>query len=129
MNVSINVLGLKELRKALRSIDKEKAKELRRAFNEVGEIIVDEARTRVPVRSGALRDSIRAVSTQREGRVLMGYEARVPYAGWIDFGGTRGRPYVKGGRVLFPSFDDNTRAVERRLEKVLDRLVKQADLD
>lgn len=27
----------------------------------------------------------------------------VPYAGWVEFGGTRGRPYVPGGRFLVPT--------------------------
>ena len=26
----------------------------------------------------------------------------VPYAGWIEFGGSRGRPFVAQGRYLYP---------------------------
>ncbi len=29
--------------------------------------------------------------------------ARVPHAGWIEFGGTRGRPYAPIGRYLMPT--------------------------
>jgi hypothetical protein len=27
----------------------------------------------------------------------------IAYAGWIEFGGTRGRPYFPEGRYLFPT--------------------------
>jgi hypothetical protein len=27
----------------------------------------------------------------------------VPYAGWIEFGGSRGRPMVKRGRYVYPT--------------------------
>ena len=30
----------------------------------------------------------------------------LPYGGWIEYGGTRGRPYVAEGRYLNPSAQD-----------------------
>jgi phage gpG-like protein len=53
----------------------------------------------VPVVSGALAGSV-AASPGPPVSVSIG--AGLPYAGWVEFGGTRGRPYVGQGRYLFP---------------------------
>ena len=41
----------------------------------------------------------------------------VPYAGWIEFGGSRGRPFVQEGRYLYPTADDNAGLAQRASEK------------
>jgi phage gpG-like protein len=57
-------------------------------------------RGRVPRETGRLAGS---VTSFREGeRAIVGMGDGVPYAGWIEFGGTRGRPYLPQGRYLFP---------------------------
>ena len=33
--------------------------------------------------------------------------AGVPYAGWIEFGGSRGRPHIPEGRYLYPTALDS----------------------
>ena len=53
----------------------------------------------VPVVSGALAGSVTASPGPP---VSVSIGDGVPYAGWIEFGGTRGRPYVGTGRYLFP---------------------------
>lgn len=60
------------------------------------------ARTRVPHRSGALAASVAGGEGDERALVGMGGSA-VPYAGWVEFGGTRGRPYVGSGRYLYPT--------------------------
>ena len=59
-------------------------------------------RARVPHLTGALAGSVVTGSDQR-GSAWVGIGAGVPYAGWIEFGGTRGRPYIGEGRYLFPT--------------------------
>jgi phage gpG-like protein len=53
----------------------------------------------VPVVSGTLAGSVTASPGPP---ASVGIGDGVPYAGWIEFGGTRGRPYVGTGRYLFP---------------------------
>lgn len=57
-------------------------------------------RSAVPVRSGQLRESVQVVDDGRDGA---GVAMTAPYAGWIEYGGTRGRPYVSQGRYLGPA--------------------------
>jgi phage gpG-like protein len=54
------------------------------------------ARSAVPKRTGRLAASI-AVRTMADGAEV---EMNTVYAGWIEYGGTRGRPYVSQGRYL-----------------------------
>lgn len=130
---TVRVEGIREFQAALRKADRLFPRELRKCFNEVAEPIADEAAQNVPVRTGALRSSIRPLSTQREGRVAMGYESRVPYAGWIEFGGTLPsgptRPFVKAGRYLFPVPEQHQGRIQKSMERVLNRLASSAGLD
>jgi len=68
------------------------------------ERVADTVRNRVPVLTGQLAGSVEASTDDEAGpgvTVVMG--DGVPYAGWIEFGGSRGRPYVPEGRYLYPS--------------------------
>lgn len=134
MQAKLKVEGFAEFRRALKSVDTKWPKELRKGLNEVAEIVADEAATRVPERSGNLKRSIRERSTTKEGRVAMG-GGRVPYAGWIDFGGTirpRGtemtRPFLRNGRYLFVTADDMAPQIRKATAKVLNRFITKAGL-
>ena len=63
--------------------------------------VADVVRGRVPVLTGQLAGSVETASADDGVEVSMG--DGVPYAGWIEFGGSRGRPYVPDGRYLYPS--------------------------
>lgn len=76
--------GLRELRKALKETGDDLA-DLREANRSAGELVVHEAWRHVPVRSGALRDTIRTAAQLGFALVRSG-TARVPYAGPIHFG-------------------------------------------
>jgi hypothetical protein len=116
-NITISVLGLKEFRRQLDAAVGRKGAgvELRKVFNVASAVVVRDAAAHVPNVSGALARSIRARSTTTEARIVMG-KARVPYAGFIEFGGRVGkgrtgrntgsvrRPLVKTGRYLYPAF-------------------------
>jgi hypothetical protein len=82
---AVQIEGVRELSRALGKADADLKTELRLIHKDVAGVVSDEARNLVPVRSGALRDSIRPLGTQRVGRVAAG-KARVPYAGPIHFG-------------------------------------------
>ena len=55
---------------------------------------------------GALSGDVRTSGTKTGASVRVGRKT-IPYAGWVDFGGTRpdssSRDYVPAGRYLFPA--------------------------
>ena len=69
---------------------------------------------RVPHRSGRLASSVRGQATPKGASVVMG--AGVPYAGWIEYGGGHGRPYVASGRYLEPTARAATPAFQHAAE-------------
>jgi HK97 gp10 family phage protein len=83
----IEVDGVKELQRLLRKVEsKEINKAIRSANKSSANVIAEEAKTIVPVRSGRLQRSIKAQGSQSSGSVKAGSAARVPYAGVIHFG-------------------------------------------
>jgi phage gpG-like protein len=72
-------------------------------FRDVGDQVATTARGRVPHRSGQLAGSV-SVDTGEDGAVVVGIGSgrAGAYAGWVEFGGTRGRPYVAPGRYFYP---------------------------
>lgn len=80
---------------------------------EIEEHVEPLARELVPVRTGALRDSI-AVGTERDGTVIIGFiEAGEDYAPYVEFG-TRTRPEKPFLRPAVEAFD--LRRVAARLK-------------
>lgn len=130
----IRVTGLREVQKALKDLDGESQKELRLALNDAAGIVVRVAQRRTPVLSGAARSSIRATSGQREARVTAGGR-KAPYLPWLDYGGSTGRnksvkrTFIKGGRIVYPAYEQEHTNIMRLLEKRLTDLVESKGLD
>src|SRR5690554_1767237 len=102
----IKVQGLKEFRDALKRLDGDLPKALRQAFNRSAELIVNEARPKVPKLTGRARASVKTRSTQKEVRIVGGSK-RVPYYPWLDFGGrirNAERPFLKNGRYIYDAY-------------------------
>jgi hypothetical protein len=133
--VKIQILGMREFRRALKAADAQLPRELRRVFNTAARAVVEEAVPRMPERSGNLKRSVRARSTSNEGRVVSGTPGRVPYAGWIEFGGRRrgrGNSYavrdvVREGRYLYPAFVRRQLEVLQAMEEALRNLQRQME--
>ena len=81
----VSVEGARELRKALKTVGDEAKAGLKDVTVEVAEIVARAAVTKVPARSGALRETIRAAGAQTRASVKAGFK-KVPYAGVIHFG-------------------------------------------
>jgi HK97 gp10 family phage protein len=81
----IKVVGLNEAIRALRAIGVPSA-EIGLASQEAGELVANRARSLVPVRTGALRATIKAKKIARKVVVSAGNNTRVPYANPIHFG-------------------------------------------
>lgn len=130
----IRVEGMRELQRALKELDGESQKEIRVALNRVADTVAQGAARRVPVRTGKARASLRAMSSQRETRVSAGGR-KAPYYGWLEFGGRIGkdksvvRPFVKGGRYLWPTIAANRDALAGAVEGALVDLARAKGLE
>lgn len=136
---AIEVEGAKELRKIFRDLgDKNLAKELRSANKTVSEIVVDAALPNVPVRSGKLLRSVKAMATQTAAYGKAGSKA-VPYAAAIHWGegagninattgATFGRPArnIRGRPFLWDAADATinraVREYEDAVQEILDKV-------
>ena len=126
---SIQVRGLKEVRKALRDVDKTLGPELRKGLNEVADIVLDSARPLVPTRSGKARASLKAGSTETAVQIKAG-GSKAPYWAWLDFGGRTGRnksvrrPFVMGGRFIYPTLRRRRDDIEDKFYEVIWRVTE-----
>lgn len=129
----IRVEGLKEFRRNLRQLDRNLPKGLRHAGNEAAQIVVATAKPRVPRLTGRAAGSIKAASTATAARV-QGGSKRVPYYGFLDFGGRVGRrhsvkrPFLKEGRYIWAAFAARRTEVQRKLRDELYALAERAGL-
>lgn len=110
MTDAIKIEGLREFTRGLKDMDRDLPKALRLAFNTAADVIVSDARTHVPSRSGRARSSVVARSTQTKARVEGGGR-RAPYYPWLDFGGSVGRnhsvkrPFLgREGRYIYKAY-------------------------
>jgi len=81
----IKVKGFKSGIKALQAIGVPDA-EIKAAGSQAGEIVAREARNLVPVRTGALRNTIKVSKALRSVSVRAGNNGKVPYANPIHWG-------------------------------------------
>lgn len=131
---ALRVNGLRELQAALKAIDGEAQKELRGVLNDAAQVVVKHARPLMPVKTGTAAASLKVLSTQREARVKEG-SAKAPYAPWLDYGGAVGRnrsvkrPFVKGGRYVYPAYYANQEAIDSMLSNALTELIKRHGLE
>lgn len=134
----IEVKGLAALRRALKELDPLDArKEFQVALKAAAGLVATVAKGKVPSRSGRAAGSIRAVSGGNKAFVVGG-KAKVPYYGWLDFGGRNpisGRPRSVGpwagsgagpakGRFIYPALDETRPAVIEAVELACDKAIK-----
>lgn len=130
----IRIEGLREFQAALKGIDGEAQKELRVVLNNVTEVVASAATRRVPRRTGRAAASLRAQSSQREAKVVGG-SGKVPYYGFLDFGGRVGRnksvsrPFVRSGRYLWPAVAANRDTLAKALQEGLVALARKHGLE
>ena len=109
----VGVIGMKALLKDLDRLGLDSGP-LAKAFSAAGKKAVEPvaalARSSLPKSNDILAGDIRTNATRTGATVRMG-RAKVPWAGWVEFGGTRpqgpsdraARPFQKSGRYLFPA--------------------------
>ncbi len=132
---AVEIVGLKELRKQLRDSPKELRDELKAANRAAADVVADEARRIVPVRTGRLKRSILAQASASSGRVKAGSAKKVPYAAPDHFGWPT-RPNKakrwRGGPIapnpwLYEAQDRRIPEVYAAFEKAAARWVEQAN--
>ena len=110
--------------------------DLMKFADQLGPAVAKDARTfgaelasrianKVPVLTGRLRDSV-AVTDAAEGEnvgIGVGLGEGVPYAGWIEFGGSRGRALVAQGRYVYPTAMEAEPQFEATAERAAGDLV------
>jgi hypothetical protein len=131
----IQVTGLREFQRQLKSMDAGLPKQLRLALNAASKEVIDYADARFPKRTGRAAASLKARSSQREARVALGGK-RAPYAPWLDFGGEgrkRGRPakreFIKSGRYVYKGLEVRRERITEIMSEALTQLARDAGLE
>lgn len=131
---AIRVQGLSEFSRNLRRLDADLPKALRIAFNQAAEVVVADARSDIPTKSGKAKASVKARSTRTAARIVGGGR-RAPYYPWLDFGGRVGkgrsvrRPFLSDGRYIYKAFYDNTDRLPDILETALIDVARAAGVE
>ncbi len=133
---AIRVDGLAQFSRNLKRLDADLPKALRVALNDAANVLVADARPRIPTLTGKARKSLRAASTRDKVRIRAGGR-RAPYYPWLDFGGKVGRnkavarPFYKDGRFIYKSYRDLTRSgkFQTTLTGALLDVVRQAGIE
>jgi len=106
--------GLREVQKALNKFSDATRKEMKSTHLKAAEIVVGASKRFVPIKTGALAQSIRPAAVMSGGRVKVG-SASVPYAGPIHFGWPARR--IKPQPFVYDALDTRRGEVSRLYEK------------
>lgn len=131
---AIRVVGLNEFQRNLKKLDADLPKALRVGFNGAADLVVNDARPKIPTVSGKARGSVKARSTQTASRIVGGSN-KAPYYPWLDFGGKVGRgrsvsrPFYKHGRYIYESYFTNRDRYAELLQDALLDVARQAGVE
>jgi hypothetical protein len=114
--LSAEVRGVPELKRGTRTLFAHIDDGAQHAFLSTAAQVAALIRARQPVLTGELAASAGTEPTAHGASVTLG--DGIPYAGWIEFGGTRGRPYVPEGRTVYPTAEAAKPMFERAGDKV-----------
>jgi HK97 gp10 family phage protein len=117
----IKVKGYKQAIKALQAIGVPAA-EIKAAGSEAGELVANQARALAPVRSGALRNSIRVSKALNRVSVSAGNNRSIPYANPIHWGWFRRN--IKPQPFFIKALGITRDEVYRNYYRSLDKLIQ-----
>lgn len=120
MAAVVQVEGLGETIAALAAFEPALRRQVNKAGREAAKIVADAAKARAPIRTGQLRNSIRAGANRRGAYVRAG-NARVPYAGPIHFGWRV--HHIKPNPFIYDAGDARIDAVKAIYEKQINELI------
>lgn len=119
----VRVEGLRETVRSLERFGVE-VKDLKAAFKRIGNIVVGDARTLVPKKTGRLAASIKPSNTKNKSIVRAG-GGRIPYAGVIHFGGYNN---IEPHPFLTEAVSRNQTKAVSELDKELNELIRKLGL-
>ncbi len=107
---TVGVVGMSALRRDLNRMADDVSSPVYAAIKDAGrhaaEPVAAATRGTLPHESNRLSSDVRVSGTKTGAAVRMG-RVSLPYAGWIEFGGSRpdgsARQFVRDGRFLFPA--------------------------
>lgn len=121
---AVRIEGLAELRLALKKIDRELDRGLAAVFRQIGRMVRDAARRNAPVRSGALRKSIRSSVSARRSSIY----SNLDYAPVHEWGGTirpnGGAVKIEARRYMNRGVSESRRVIDAGLDGLLDHLAR-----
>jgi hypothetical protein len=134
----IKIEGAKELRKALKQLGDKTARnqlgqEFKAEFAQAVAVVVSDAKSGSPHRTGRLSNSIRGQGSLAGGKVTVGGTKKVPYAAPIHWGwptrpkkarGWRGGP-IAPNPFLIRALDKNRAEIVRLMEPGVKRLLDE----
>lgn len=116
---SVHVEGLDQLRRELRRVkDRELDQEMKQIHLDLAREVVDRALPNVPVRTGALKASVRAAGTVRDAIGRVG-KASVPYAPVVHW--KYGPPFLTDAAQQLER--DIVDRYDRQVSEMLDRTI------
>lgn len=124
------VTGLRDLNKALKAANAEASDEMKAVLKGIAEGVVTDVRSRVPHRTGKAASSYRPRGGVK-GASIAWAGPKAAYAPWIEFGGAVGkgksvkRPFIKGGRYLYPAINDNMADIEAKVADAIDDITSR----
>lgn len=131
----VGIVGARALRKDLSHLADDATGPLYQVMKQAGrdaaEPVAAATRQALPHVTGTLAGDVRTSGTKTGAAVRMG-RVSVPYAGWVEFGGTRKdgseRPFIRTGRYLFPAAAGLAERSARSYSDALAVLFERSDL-
>ena len=131
---TIEVTGIRELRKALKDVEADLPRELRDGLFEIATLVADAARVKVPSVSGDAAGSIKARKQSAAASLAVG-GTKAPYFPWLDFGGAVGRnrsvkrPFLKEGRYVYPTLKEKRNVITEKVDALIKTLAVKAGFE
>lgn len=94
--------GVAEAARDMRNWTNQLGPDVTVAGQDIAQQVASQVRGKVPVVSGALAASVEVLDSAGS-ETGVGIGGGLAYAGWIEFGGSRGRPLIPEGRYLYPT--------------------------
>ena len=110
--VTTEVHGVTELKRGSKTLFARIDDHVDKEFLSTADQVASMIRARQPRLTGRLAASAGAFGSDHGASVGIGGSG-VPYAGWIEFGGTHGRPYVAEGRTVYPTAEESKEMFKR----------------
>jgi HK97 gp10 family phage protein len=131
--ISVKIQGLPEFLKALNDLPAELEKEIEKALTDAAGVVLERAKSKVPVKTGELRDSLKIRKPKPSGKnrfylssaVVMGKAYGVPLElghKLVTHGKLRGT--VKERPFLRPAFDESKEQAAGIIEAAFDKAFK-----